>query len=73
MKTNILIASLLCAGALASFGAPPVFQTPKMREPLQLDGKESPAWKDASVLYGFYERVSGNLEPRKGRTLFGYE
>lgn len=73
MKTNLLIASLLCAGSLASFGAAPVFQTPKMRTAPPLDGKESPAWKDASAVYGFYERVSGNLEPRKGRTLFGYD
>ena len=72
MKKNFLIASLLCSGVLAAFGAPPVFQTPKMREIPQLDGRESPAWKDASAVYGFYERARGNLEPRKGRTLFGY-
>lgn len=73
MKKNAFFTALLCAGTIAAFGAAPVFQTPKMQKAPLLDGKDSSAWKDATTLYGFYERVSGNLEPRSGRTLVGYD
>ncbi len=66
MKLSAILA--VCTGILCA----QEYLVPELQQAPPLNGKNSSAWNNASVLYGFYQRVPKTLEPRQGRTLFGY-
>ncbi len=70
---NKLILSFCMLGVFVSLCAGPVFQVPKMANAPALNGKASDAWKQASNIFGFFDRRSSNLELRQGKTFFGYD
>ena len=71
MKNKLFL--LFCLIVSVSVYAAPVFQVPKMTSAPALNGKSSNVWEQASDIFGFFDRRSGNLELREGKTFFGYD
>ena len=72
MKNKLNLISLLSLLSICLY-AGPVFQVPKMSNAPALNEKYSDAWKQASNIFGFFDRRSLNLEARQGKTFFGYD